>query len=130
MATHTHFQTDRQRVEGLGTAHEGVGAWWGQRVTSIALVPLTVFFVFPLARNLGSDWESVQLSYAKPFNAVVAVLFFIVTFRHLQYGIQVVVEDYIHDKPLKTALLLANIIFCWALALTGVYAVARIAFSV
>jgi succinate dehydrogenase / fumarate reductase, membrane anchor subunit len=130
MATHTHFQTDRQRVEGLGTAHEGVGPWWGQRVTSIALVPLTVFFVFPLARNLGSDWESVQLSYAKPFNAVVAVLFFIVTFRHLQYGIQVVVEDYIHDKPLKMALLLANIIFCWALALTGVYAVARIAFSV
>ena len=129
MATHSHYRTDRQRVEGLGTAHEGVGHWWGQRLTSIALVPLTLFFVFPLARNLGSDWEAVRLSYAKPFNAVVAALFFIVTFRHLQYGIQVVVEDYVHDKPLKTALLLANTTLCWALGLVGVYAVARIAFS-
>ncbi len=130
MATDTHYRTDRQRVEGLGTAHEGVGHWWGQRVTAIALAPLTVFFVFPLARNLGSDWEAVRLSYAKPFNAIVAALFFIVAFRHLQYGIQVVVEDYVHDKPLKTALLLANTILCWALALIGVYAVARLAFSV
>ena len=129
MATHTRFRTARQRVEGLGTAHEGVGHWWSQRVTSIALVPLTLFFVFPLARNLGSDWETVRLSYAKPFNAIVAALFFIVAFRHLQYGIQVVVEDYVDDKPLKTALLVANTIFCWALGLTGVFAVARIAFS-
>ena len=129
MATDIRFQTDRQRVEGLGTAHEGVGHWWGQRVTAIALAPLTVFFVFPLARNLGSDWESVQLSYAKPFNAVVAALFFIVAFRHLQYGLQVVVEDYVHDKPLKTALLLANTILCWALGLDRGLRGRRIAFS-
>jgi succinate dehydrogenase / fumarate reductase membrane anchor subunit len=129
MATHTRFRTDRQRVEGLGTAHEGVGHWWGQRVTAIALVPLTLFFVFPLARNLGADWETVQAFYARPFNAIVAALFFIVAFRHLQYGLQVVVEDYVHDKPLKTALLVANTILCWALGLTGVFAVARIAFS-
>jgi succinate dehydrogenase / fumarate reductase membrane anchor subunit len=129
MATNTHYQTDRQRVEGLGTAHEGVGHWWGQRVTAIALVPLTAFFIFPLARNLGSDWEAVRYSYSKPLNAIVAALFFIVVFRHLQYGLQVVIEDYVHDKALKTALLLANVLFCWALALTGVFAVARIAFS-
>ena len=125
----THFRTDRQRVEGLGTSHEGVGHWWAQRVTSVALVPLTLFFVFPLARHLGGDWETVRMVYGKPFNAVVAALFFIVTFRHLQYGIQVVVEDYVHDRPLKTALVLANVVFCWALALTAVYAVARIAFA-
>ncbi len=129
MATNSHYRTDRQCVEGLGTAHEGVGHWWGQRVTAIALVPLTLLFVFPLARNLGSDWEAVRPSYANPFNVIVAALLLIVAFRHLQYGILVVVEDYIHHKPLKTGLLLANIAVCWVLGLTGVYAVARLAFS-
>jgi succinate dehydrogenase / fumarate reductase membrane anchor subunit len=124
-----HFRTDRQRVQGLGTAHEGTGHWWSQRLTSIALVPLTGFFLFPLVRALGADWETVRATYAMPLNAIVAVLFFVVGFVHLQQGIQVVIEDYVHDKPLRTAMLLANTFLCWALALTGVYAVARIAFA-
>jgi succinate dehydrogenase / fumarate reductase membrane anchor subunit len=124
-----HFRTDRQRVEGLGTAHEGTGHWWSQRLTSIALVPLTLFFLFPLARTLGRDWESARAVYSTPLNAIVAILFFVVGFRHLQQGVQVVIEDYVHDKPLRTALLLANTFLCWALGLTGVFAVARIAFA-
>jgi succinate dehydrogenase / fumarate reductase membrane anchor subunit len=123
------FRTDRQRVQGLGTAHEGTGHWWSQRLTSIALVPLTLFFLFPFARALGDDWESVRATYGTPLNAIVAILFFVVGFRHLQQGVQVVIEDYVHDKPLRTALLLANTFLCWALGLTGVFAVARIAFA-
>ena len=65
------FRTNRQRVEGLGTAHDGVGHWWGQRLTSIALVPLTLFFVFPFARTLGADWETVLAVYGRPLNAIV-----------------------------------------------------------
>jgi succinate dehydrogenase / fumarate reductase membrane anchor subunit len=122
------FRTDRQRVEGLGTAHEGTGHWWSQRLTSIALVPLTLFFLFPFARTLGADWETVLATYGTPLNAIVAILFFVVGFRHLQQGVQVVIEDYVHDKPLRTAMLLANTFLCWALGLTGVFAVARIAF--
>jgi succinate dehydrogenase / fumarate reductase membrane anchor subunit len=123
------YQTDRQRVRGLGTAHEGAGHWWGQRLTSIALVPLTVFFVFPFARSLGAPWEEVMAVYSRPLNAVVAILFLVVGFRHLQQGIQVVIEDYIHDKPLRTVSLLANTLICTALALVGVFAVAKIAFA-
>jgi succinate dehydrogenase / fumarate reductase membrane anchor subunit len=123
------YQTDRQRVEGLGTAHEGVGHWWGQRVTSIAMVPLTLLFVFPFVRSLGASWVEVQALYSTPLHAVVAILFLLVGFRHLQYGVQVVIGDYVHDKPLRTASLLANTLICWGLALTGVFAVAKLAFA-
>jgi succinate dehydrogenase / fumarate reductase, membrane anchor subunit len=123
------FRTNRQRVEGLGTAHDGVGHWWSQRLTSIALVPLTLFFIFPFARTLGADWEGVLTVYGRPLNAIVAILFLLVGFRHLEQGIQEVIEDYVHDRPLRTATLLANTFLCWAFALTGVFAVAKIAFA-
>lgn len=123
------FRTDRQRVDGLGAAGEGVGHWWTQRITAVAMVPLTVLFLFPFARSLGTDYETVRATYRSPFNAIVAILFLGVLFYHLALGIQVVIEDYVHDKPLRTALLLANTLLAWAFALVGIFAVAKIAFG-
>jgi succinate dehydrogenase / fumarate reductase membrane anchor subunit len=123
------YRTDRQRVHGLGAAGDGTEHWWHQRLTSIALVPLTLFFLFPFVRALGADWETVRAIYSTPMHAIVAVLFLFVGFIHLQQGIQVVVEDYVHDKPLRTALIVANTLVCWGLALTGAFAVAKIAFT-
>ena len=71
----------------------------------------------------------MRATYAQPFHAIVAILFLLVAFRHLALGVQVVIEDYVHDKPVRTAALLANTLLCWALALTGVFAVAKIAFA-
>ena len=93
------------------------------------MVLLTPFFVFPFVRALGQDWETVRAIYGTPINAIVAILFLLVGFNHLHQGIQVVIEDYVHDKPLRTAALLANIFICLALALIGVFAVAKIAFT-
>ena len=124
------FRTDRQRVQGLGASGDGVGHWWSQRLTSIALVPLTIAFLFPFAQALGSSFERVREVYGHPFNAVVAILFLAVGFRHLQQGIQVVIEDYVHDKPLGIALLLANTLLTLAFAMTGIFAVAMIAFGI
>jgi succinate dehydrogenase / fumarate reductase membrane anchor subunit len=123
------FRTDRQRVQGLGASRDGVGHWWGQRITSIALVPLTIVFLFPFAQALGESWERVRAVYGHPFNAVAAILFLAVGFRHLQQGIQVVLEDYVHDKPLLVGLLLANTLLTLAFAMTGIFAVALIAFG-
>jgi succinate dehydrogenase / fumarate reductase membrane anchor subunit len=123
------FRTDRQRVRGLGTAREGVGHWWGQRLSSVALVPLTLVFVLQLAALLGSDHAAVRAHFAAPFNAIVAILFLGTMFWHLMQGLQVVIEDYVHDKPVRTALLVANMLLCWALGLTGVFSVARMAFA-
>ena len=123
------YRTDRQRVDGLGSAKEGVGHWWSQRITSIALVPLTLLFLFPFARHLGQDYETVRAAYAHPFNAIVALLLIVTVFVHLKQGLQVVIEDYVHDKPMLVTLQLLNTLFCWGMGLIGVFAVARIAFA-
>jgi len=123
------YRTDRQRAVGLGAAGEGTGHWWNQRLTSIALVVLTPLFLFPFAATLGADFETARETYANPFHALVAILFLLVAFAHLQQGVQVVVEDYVHGKAVRTASLLANLLICWALALAGVFAVAKIAFT-
>jgi succinate dehydrogenase / fumarate reductase membrane anchor subunit len=123
------YLTDRSRVQGLGTAKEGTGHWWSQRITAIALVPLTILFIFPFVRSLGADHATVVATYSDPFHAIVAILFIAVTFYHLQQGLQVVIEDYVHGKAARTAALLANTLLTWAFGLTGVFAVARIAFT-
>ncbi len=123
------FQTDRSRVQGLGAAKEGTGHFITQRITSAALVPLTLLFVFPFANALGSSFEEVREIYAQPFNAIVAILFISVGLYHHQQGLQVVIEDYVHDKTLRTAALLGNILFCGALGFAGVFAVAKLAFA-
>ena len=123
------YRTDRQRVRGLGVTGDGTHHWWSQRLTAIAMVLLTPFFLFPFVRALGQDWETVRAIYGTPINAIVAILFLLVGFNHLHQGIQVVIEDYVHDKPLRTTALLANIFICLALALIGVFAVAKIAFT-
>ena len=121
------FRTDRQRVQGLGTSGDGVGHWWSQRLTSIALVPLTLVFLFPFVQALGSGFEQVREVYGHPFNAVVAILFLAVGFRHLQQGIQVVIEDYVHTPFNKIALLLINSAVCWTFWAAGSFSILMVA---
>ena len=123
------YRTDRQRVQGLGSAKEGTGHWWSQRLTSIALIPLTLLFIFPFANALGGDFETVRAVYGHPFHAIVAILFIIVTAIHLQQGLQVVLEDYVHSRAILPLALVANTALAWALGLTGVFAVAKTAFA-
>lgn len=124
------YKTDRARAVGLGAAKSGVGHWWSQRLTSVALIPLTLLFIFPFVRSLGTDLETVREVYSHPFHAIVAILFIAVTFHHNQQGLQVVIEDYVHGKALRTLALIANVLLNAALGLTGVFAVAKIAFTV
>jgi succinate dehydrogenase / fumarate reductase, membrane anchor subunit len=130
MAHSSGFRTPRQRAVGLGPAREGVGHWWASRLTSVALVPLGLLFLFPFVRALGDGYAEVAALYGQPFHAIVAILFIGVTFVHIQQGLQVVIEDYVHGKPLRTALLLGNILLSWAFGLAGVFAVLKIAFTV
>lgn len=123
------YRTDRARVAGLGTAGEGTNHWWSQRITSIALVPLTLLFIFPFAGALGGSFEEVRAVYQNPFNAIVAVLFIGATFLHLQQGLQVVIEDYVLSKGPRTVMLLANTLLAWLFGLSGVFAVLKIAFT-
>ncbi len=122
------YKTDYARVHGLGAAGDGVHHWWMQRISSIALIPLTVLFVIPFGRALGSGYDAVLATYSNFGHALVAVLFFLVGFWHLAQGVQVVVEDYVPSKPLRIGLLLASNLLCGALAIAGTLAVATLLF--
>ena len=123
------YKTDYARVRGLGSAHEGVGHWWTQRLTSVALIVLTPLFVIPFGRALGDGHAALMATYGQWGHAFVAAAFVLVGALHLMYGLQVVIEDYVPNKSLRTGLLIANTLFGWALGAAGVLAVAAILFS-
>lgn len=129
MSHSPRFRTPRQNAVGLGPAGEGVGHWWASRLSSAALVPLGLLFIFPFVRALGDGHFEVVAFYGQPFHAIVAILFIGVTFLHVQQGVQVVIEDYVHHKTIRTAALLANIGLSWVLGLVGVFAVLRLALA-
>jgi len=123
------YVTDFKRVEGLGAAHDGVEHWWQQRLSAVALVFLTPFFLFPFARTLGQGHEAMRATYGDWWNAAIAILFVITSMWHLRLGLQVVIEDYVHSKPVRTAALVANSLLSVAVAIGGVFAIAKIAFG-
>lgn len=116
-------------VFGLGSAKEGVSHWWMQRVSSIALIPLTLLFVVPFGQALGQGHAAATALYGDPWHALVAILFIAVSFWHLAQGMQVVIEDYVESHGARTALLLGNMLLCGFGAVAGVFAVAKIAFA-
>ena len=123
------YRTAKARVTGLGAAHGGTHHWWTQRLTSVALIPLTILFVVPFAQVVGEGIEAVRALYAHPFHAIVASLFLAVTFHHLAQGLQVVIEDYVHSKKWRTGLLIGNSFLCAAAGFAGVFAVLKLAFT-
>lgn len=129
MSEKIKMSTPLNIVAGLGSAKEGVGHWWMQRVSSIALIALTPLFGIPFAQALGDGYEAARALYAQPAHALIAILFILVSFWHLAQGLQVVIEDYVHGKGSRTALLLGNTFFCGLMAAAGVFAVAKLAFA-
>ena len=123
------FKTDYSRVQGLGSAGDGVHHWWMQRLSSIALVPLTILFLIPFGRALGGGYEALVATYGQFGNAVTAILFIAVACWHFSMGIQVVIEDYISAKGQRVVLLILAKLFSYTLAACGILAIATILFS-
>ena len=94
------------RARGLGSAKEGVGHWWAQRVTAIALVPLSIWFVFSVIGLMGADLAAFQEWLSLFGNLLLMVVFIIVMFYHAHLGIQVVIEDYVGGEAAKVTWLL------------------------
>lgn len=93
------------KVRGLGSAKDGTHHWIAQRMTAVALVPLTLWFVISLIGLIGGDLATIKSWLASPFNAVLMILTLIAGFHHAQLGLQVVIEDYIHGHGAKIAAL-------------------------
>jgi len=123
------LRSPMSRVLGLGTAKGGSHHWWMQRVTSIALLILTLWFVASLLSFPSYDYPLVTGWIGKPFNAVMLSLLIATATYHSQLGVQVVVEDYVVDKFLKILVMILLSFVHAALAALGIFAVLRIAFG-
>jgi succinate dehydrogenase / fumarate reductase, membrane anchor subunit len=117
------------RVRGLGAAKSGTGDWRVQRLTAIALVPLTIWFVLVALHLSGLPRAAVAHWAGNPVNAALLVALVLVTFRHLQLGLQAVIEDYVHVERVKTVSLLLLRGVVGLVALIGVLAALKLAFS-
>ncbi|MGE4062250.1 MAG: succinate dehydrogenase, hydrophobic membrane anchor protein [Rhodospirillaceae bacterium] len=118
------------RARGLGSAKDGLHHWWIQRLTSIALVPLTIWFVASLIGLRDADWETYSLWISAPINAAVMVLFLGVSFHHAQSGMQVVLEDYVASHGLRVFSIIAVKFVCYALAALSIVSVILVALGV
>lgn len=117
------------KVKGLGSAHHGVAHWWQQRVTSVALIPLSIWFVASLISTLLSpNVIHVAEWFSSPLNSMFTILLIIVTFIHAKLGAQVVIEDYIKCPVTKYSSLLLNSFLCYALAAISILAVLKLHF--
>jgi succinate dehydrogenase / fumarate reductase membrane anchor subunit len=115
------------RVRGMGSAKSGAHHWWMQRVTSIALLPLTIWFILSLATGAGMTHGEVLLWIGSPLNAVLLLALIGLTFHHTASGLQVVIEDYTKHEGLKIGAILAVKGLCWLLGIAAALAVLRIA---
>ena len=115
------------RAVGLGSAKEGVEHWWRQRLTAIALVPLGLWFVVSLLAHIGGGYEQAVNWLGQPLPTILMIVLIVVTFYHAALGVQVVVEDYVHQEWAKLGVLITVRFACILLAVAGIFAVLRVA---
>lgn len=123
------FRTPFSRAQGLGAAGHGVGHWITERVTSIALIPLVLWGVFAVLRLARSDYDMAVAWLASPINAVLLSLLTVISFMHMNSGMRVVIEDYIHRKITKAALLLLNLFVCALFGALALFSILKVALS-
>jgi succinate dehydrogenase / fumarate reductase membrane anchor subunit len=123
------YRTALGRARGLGSAKHGVGHWMSERVTSVALVPLSLWGVFSALGLSRAGFDGASLWLHSPLNAVLAALLVLVMFQHMHAGLRVVVEDYIHKNGTKTALLLLNLFVCVLFAALALFSILKVALT-
>jgi succinate dehydrogenase / fumarate reductase, membrane anchor subunit len=114
------------RARGLGSARAGATHWWMQRLTALALVPLTLWFLCAMIRMLGASRDDVVFWMSGPLPIVLMIALVIATFHHLQAGLQVVIEDYVHDDRLRIGSILLVKGLSLLLALACIISVLRL----
>ncbi len=100
------LQTPLAKVKGLGSAKNGTHHWWHQRVSAIALLPLSLWFIYSVVSMVGADYMTVVYWIRLPYVTVLLILFLVALFYHAVLGLQIVIEDYIHSEWQKIACLI------------------------
>ena len=120
------MRSQLSRARGLGSAKSGLGHWWAQRVSAIALVPLTLWFIYHLLALGHAPHEAVVAWASGPLSLTLLLTLAGMTFYHMQLGLQVVIEDYIHDDLRRLMALLAMKAAAILLAVTAIVAILKI----
>jgi succinate dehydrogenase / fumarate reductase membrane anchor subunit len=120
-----HTRPPLSRATWLGSGSKGVGHWWAERVSAIALIPLTIWFLASVIALTGRDHAGVVTWLRMPSATICMVLLLVALFYHMALGLQVVIEDYVHSGA-RFPVLIAIRLGCFALAVTGIVATLRI----
>jgi succinate dehydrogenase / fumarate reductase membrane anchor subunit len=120
-------QTPLHKVQGMGASHSGTGHFWRERVTAVALAPLSLWFLFVLLGLAGTSEVTALQFLAHPWNALLMGAFICFSLYHAALGLQVVIDDYIHTAGMKIFLLLVVRFSCLAVFAVSIFALIRIA---
>ncbi len=120
------LETPLHKAQGLGASHSGVGHFWRQRITAVALVPLTLWLAISVLGLVGTPITSVLTFLQNPVNAVLMAALVLLGLYHMVLGLQEVILDYVPHAGFKFFLMLVNYGFALAVAAACVFALLRI----
>ena len=124
------MSTPLARVRGLGAARSGTEHFWRQRLTAVANVPLTIAFIFIVVALLGRNHAAVVQILGSPLVAIIMLLFIMSVTMHMRIGMQVIIEDYVHDEGAKFVLIMANTFFTITVGLASAFAILMLSVKV
>ena len=126
----TSMRTPIGRVRSLGAAHSGTTDFWRQRLTGVAMTLLMIPGIVVVMMVLGRNQAGAAQVLGSPWVALILLLFIIASAWHMKIGMQVVIEDYVHNEKLKLASIMANNFFAVAVALASIYAIFKLSSGV
>jgi succinate dehydrogenase / fumarate reductase membrane anchor subunit len=129
-SSRTSLRTPLGQVRGLGSAKSGTRHFWHQRLTSVASVPLSIFFVVLVIALIGRNHAATVQILGSPWVAVLMLLFILTIIYHMHIGMQEIIADYAHGEISKLILLIANTFFSIAMGLAAAFAILKISFGV
>jgi succinate dehydrogenase / fumarate reductase, membrane anchor subunit len=124
------MRTPLGRVRSLGSSHSGTSDFWRQRLTAVALTVLIVPVIVVVLMLIGSNQAGAKQIFSSLPIAIIMLLFIVASAWHMKIGMQVVIEDYVHNEKIKLASVMANNFFCIAVALASIYAILKMSSGV
>jgi succinate dehydrogenase / fumarate reductase membrane anchor subunit len=125
-----NMRTPLGRVRGLGSAKSGTEHFWWQRLTAVSNVPLVISGIVIVISLLGRNHAATAQILGSPVIAILMLLFIVSVCNHMRLGMQIVIEDYVHEDKSKIVLVMLNIFYCVAVGLAAAFAILKLSFGV
>lgn len=125
-ADRASIRTPLSRTKGLGASGHGAGHFWLQRLTAAANVPLMLAFIVIVALCAGRSYPDAVRLIGSPLVSIILILAVISVCVHMRIGMQVVIEDYVHDEALRVVAVVANNFYAAVVGVACLYAILRI----